>query len=71
MTTQQATLDHFYSDENVSGLMSNDLLARIVSGEIDMKRLAELTLAGRGCNEKGFWVGFPEAARIFAITNEF
>ena len=71
MKTNQATLDHFRSDENLTGLMSNDLLARIVSGEIDYRRLAEITLAGRGCNEQGQWVGPIAARQIFEITDEF
>lgn len=67
MKTQQKTFDHLKSDENVIGLMSNDLLAKIASGEIDYKRLAELTLAGRGCGRDGKWIGFKQAEKIFEI----
>lgn len=35
----------------------NDLLVKIACGEIDCKQLAEKTLAGRGYNKTGKWVG--------------
>ncbi|GAB2571615.1 hypothetical protein [Spirosoma areae] len=71
MKTKQATLDHFRSDDNLTGLMSNDLLACIASGEIDYQRMAQIALAGRGCDQTGKWVGFPQAKQIFEITGEF
>lgn len=39
-------------------MTSNNLLAQIIKGEIDIKALAEYTLQNRGYDLEGKWVGF-------------
>lgn len=46
----------------------NDLLCKIVSGEIDPVQLAKKELANRGRDASGEWVGFENAAKIHGIT---
>lgn len=43
--------------EFIFSLTKIDLLVKIVSGEIDIKLLAELELKNRGFDYKGKWVG--------------
>lgn len=42
----------------------NDLLVKIVSGEVDPVQLAREQLANRGLDQSGKWVGFDEASKI-------
>lgn len=71
MTTEQkkefealenaAVLGTIKDDENpvfILTMTSNNLLAQIIKGEIDIKALAEYTLQNRGYNLEGKWVGF-------------
>lgn len=44
-------------------LADTAVLAAVARGEIDLNRLARETLAGRGMDADGKWVGFEEAAR--------
>lgn len=58
-------------DANPAYLFSTtwtELLAKIASGEIDCQDLAKRTLAQRGVDLKGQWVGFDQAAKIHGIT---
>lgn len=48
-------------DQNPDFIFSTtsiDLLGAIVRGEIDILELAKETLANRGYDENGFWIGF-------------
>ena len=42
-------------------VLPSELLAAVVRGEINLNDLAGDTLAGRGLDQNGIWVGFPEA----------
>lgn len=42
----------------------NDLLVKIVSGEVDPVQLAREQLANRGLDQSGKWVGFDKVAKI-------
>lgn len=42
----------------------NDMLVKIVSGEVDPVQLAREQLANRGLDQSGKWVGFDEAEKI-------
>lgn len=44
-------------------LADTAVLAAVARGEIDLNNLARETLAGRGMDADGKWVGFDEAAR--------
>ena len=47
------------------------VLAAAARGELDLDRLARETLAARGMDERGVWVGFAEArARLLPATDE-
>jgi hypothetical protein len=52
------TADHYLN------LLPSDLLAAVSRGEIDLNKLAAVTLAGRGLDQNAKWVGFPAAARL-------
>ena len=57
-------------DENPAFLFSgtsNSLLVQIVAGEIDANYMARVTLAARGLDKKGVWVGFKKATRIHDV----
>jgi len=41
----------------ILSLTHNDLLVKIANGDMDVKALAALTLAGRGYSTNGEWVG--------------
>ena len=43
--------------EYIFRLTANELLAKIVSGEIDIKLMAEMELKNRGYDHNGKWVG--------------
>jgi len=47
---------------------ATSLLLAITDGLIDPVTIARQTLASRGLDEKGDWVGFDEAARIHGVT---
>lgn len=44
--------------EYIFSLTSNELLGAIVRGEIDPVMFAKKTLANRGFDENGKWIGF-------------
>ncbi len=48
---------------NYLNVLPSELLAAVVRGEVNLNDLAGDTLAGRGLDKNGVWVGFPEAAR--------
>lgn len=52
------TADHYLN------VLPSDLLAAASRGEIDLKELAAVVLAGRGLDHSATWVGFLEAARL-------
>lgn len=45
-----------------------DLLIAIALGKVDAQHAAALTMANRGLDQNGKWVGFPEAAKAWGIT---
>ncbi len=45
-----------------------EVLAAIISGEIDAAAVAAHELASRGLGERGQWIGFKKAAEIHAET---
>jgi hypothetical protein len=47
--------------------LPTDLLRALASGEIDAKKLAAELMADRGLDQKGKWVGFEKAARVWAV----
>ena len=47
---------------------ATSLLLAITDGLIDPVALAHQTLASRGLNENGEWVGFERAAQIHGVT---
>ena len=47
---------------------ATSLLLAITDGLIDPVAIARQTLANRGLDENGEWVGFDEAARIHGVT---
>jgi len=51
-------------DIHLINLASTEFLCAVVRGEIDLKDLAKETLANRGVDENGNWVGFYEARRL-------
>lgn len=56
-----------HDEQNPSFLFSltwNDLLCKIVNGEVDPVQLAKNELANRGFDHSGEWVGFDKAAEI-------
>lgn len=58
---KQITQDPTSDDLNPDFLFSTtftDLLVRIAKGEVDCQRLARITLANRGLDINGKWVGF-------------
>lgn len=46
--------------------MPDTIIAAVVRGEIDLNQLAAQTLANRGLNLDGQWVGFPAAKLLQA-----
>lgn len=46
--------------------MGHHLLVAILEGRVDAKRLAASTLAGRGFDKEGCWIGFDAAAKLYA-----
>jgi len=44
---------------------NNNILVLIATGQIDARAMAWKTLADKGLDEKGNWVGFDQARRIF------
>ena len=68
----QAELADGRDETNPAYLFSTtatSLLLAIVDGLIDPVRLAHETLASRGLDENGLWVGFEEAARIHGVKS--
>lgn len=61
MSTYTASND---SEENnpeyIFSLTSNELLGAIVRGELNPVDLAKMTLANRGYDKNGNWVGFKK-----------
>jgi len=59
------------SDERNPAFLFNsthtDLLLRIANKKLDPVLLAKQTLAGRGLDKRGKWVGFEEADKIWGI----
>lgn len=49
-------------------ITATSLLLAITDGLIDPVAIAHQTLASRGLDESGEWVGFDEAARIHGVT---
>jgi hypothetical protein len=47
-------------------LFSNEALASVVRGEVDLRALAARTLADRGYDDRGGWVGFEAAAALMS-----
>jgi len=45
-------------------IFPSELLAAVARGEVDLNHWAGVVLAGRGLDQNGRWVGFPEAARL-------
>ena len=63
--------DRFSDEENPAlmfGLTSSNLLSKIVKGEIDPTTIAKYTLACRGQDENGNWVGFEKAKFWYFTT---
>lgn len=54
--------------ELMFGQTATELLARIVRGEVDARRIAAKTLAARGVDLDGRWVGFAKACEIAAAA---
>lgn len=52
------TADHYLN------LLPSGLLAAVSRGEIDLNKLAAVTLAGRGLDQNAKWVGFSAAAEL-------
>ena len=51
-------------------LADTAVLAAVARGEIDLNRLARETLANRGMDANGQWVGFDEAGTEFRDAGE-
>ena len=47
----------------------NDLLAKIVKGEVDPHLYAKKELASRGYDENVNWIGFRQAKEHFGLTD--
>jgi len=45
------------NEELIFRLTANELLVKIVSGEIDIKLIAEMELRNRGFDHNGKWMG--------------
>lgn len=57
-------------DLNPAYLLSqfpNDILADILSGNIDVKLLVRDQLASRGMDKEGKWIGFDQAAKLHRV----
>jgi hypothetical protein len=54
--------------EYLFSITHTDLLLAIAGGLIDPVAIARRTLADRGLDQDGQWVGFEEAARIHGVT---
>ncbi len=61
---QEFSVDYDYG--HIS-LMSNDFLAAVARGEVDMNELAKRTLASRGYGPHSEWLGHREAKRVLGI----
>lgn len=48
-------------------VMPTKLLEAAARGEVDLNDYAKLELANRGLDEKGHWVGFEAAEKLFNI----
>lgn len=46
--------------EYLFSTVANELLSKIVKGEIDPVEIARKTLRGRGLDDNGEWVGFDK-----------
>jgi len=64
MKKEEQQLHDEQNPEALFCLTWNDLLCKIVSGEVDPVQLAKKELANRGLDASGKWVGFDNAAKI-------
>lgn len=71
MTTKNKKPEFEIKDElnprYVFSMSDNRLLTAIISGEIDAIEMAKITLAGRGFNADGKYVGFKEATQELGV----
>lgn len=61
ITTERGDVFHGDGDLGYLQLMSSKFLGAILRGEVDAKELAAHTLADRGHDDEGRWIGFAAA----------
>lgn len=68
MSTNTQELEDDYNPNYMFCLTKNDLLSKIVKGEIDPVKLAKEELAKRGLDSNGEWIGFKQASKHHGIN---
>ena len=68
MNHENSILEDELNPEYLFTGTKNQLLQKIVKGEIDPVLLAKQSLADRGLNEDGQWIGFEQAEEHFKLT---
>ena len=64
----QLSQDHDYG---AIGLLSNDFLAAVAQGKLDIKALLAFELAARGYDAQGHWIGLtPKNNPVLALYSE-
>jgi len=51
-------------------LLSNQVLAAVAQGKLDLNQVALENLAARGLDKNGNWVGFSEAKKLHNVNQE-